>query len=59
MPVKLKSRKFWMAVCAAALVVANEGLGLGIDGETVTKFVALILGYIITEGAVDIKDAGK
>ena len=52
---KLKSRKFWMAVCAAGLVIANEGLGLGIDENTVTQFVALILGYVFAEAAVDLK----
>lgn len=54
---KFKSRKFWMAVVAALLVVANEGLGLGIDTETVMSFTALVLGYIFGEAYVDGKKA--
>jgi len=50
---KLKSRKLWMAVTSAILVIANKGLDLGIDETTVTQFVALILGYVFAEAAVD------
>ena len=50
----LKSRKFWMAVVGAALVILNDGLGLGIEQETVLKFAALVLGYIFAEAAVDV-----
>ena len=50
---KLTSRKFWMAVASALLVVLNDGLSLGIDADTVLKFVALVLGYVLGEAAVD------
>ena len=52
---KLRSRKFWMAVAAAVLVILNDGLGLGIDEETVLAFVGLVLGYIFGEAYVDAK----
>ncbi len=50
---KLMSRKFWLAVVSAALVVANEGLGLNIPEDVVRPFAALIISYILAEGAVD------
>lgn len=50
---KLKSRKFWLAVTSALLLVANEGLGLDIPEDVVLPFVALIVTYILGEAAVD------
>lgn len=50
---KLKSRKFWMAVVAAALIVTNEGLGLDIPADTVLAFAAVVIGYIFGEAYVD------
>ena len=50
---KFKSRKFWMAVIAAALIVANEGLGLDIPTDTVMAFAAVVIGYIFAEGYAD------
>lgn len=50
---KLKSRKFWMAVVGAALVVLNDGLELGIDNETVLAAAGLLMTWIIGESAVD------
>ena len=50
---KFKSRKFWMAVIAAALIVANEGLGLDIPADTVLAFAAVVIGYIFGEAYVD------
>lgn len=50
---KLKSRKFWMAVVSALLIVANEGLGLGIPEETTKQFLWLVISYLIAQGAVD------
>lgn len=51
---KLASRKFWMAIAGALIVVLNEGLGLGIPEETYWGIVALVLGYIFGEAAVDV-----
>lgn len=55
---KFKSRKFWMAIISALLVVLNEGLGLGVDSETVLAFAAIVISYIIGESHVDSKKAG-
>jgi uncharacterized membrane protein len=54
-PAKLSSRKFWLAVVGAFLLVLKEGLGLEIDGEAVLAFAAIVLGYIVTEGYIDAK----
>ena len=52
---KLKSRKFWMTVISALLVVLNEGLGLGIDSETVLAFAGIVMSYILGQSHVDAK----
>jgi uncharacterized membrane protein len=50
---KLKSRKFWMAVVTALLVVANDGLGLNLPTEAVLSVAAVAIGYILGESYVD------
>lgn len=56
---KLTSRKFWMAL---AVVTAGVSVALGGDAsqiENVGGMIAALIGamtYIITEGAVDVKN---
>lgn len=50
---KLKSRKFWVAVVAGALVILNEGLEMNLPGETIQAFAAIIIGYLVGQGAAD------
>ena len=54
---KLTSRKFWVAVASAAFIILSEGLGFNVDQELYWKLVALALGYIFGEVAVDIARA--
>ena len=54
---KLTSRKFWVAVASAAFIIFSEGLGFDVDQELYWKLVALALGYIFGEAAVDIARA--
>lgn len=56
---KWKSRKFWMAVVSAILVILNEGLGWDIPEDTVLTFAALILGWIFCEALVDVSRKKK
>lgn len=56
---KLASRKLWMAVVSAVLVVANEGLDLGIDTNTVLAFAGIIMSYIFGQAYVDGKQGGS
>jgi len=51
---KLKSRKFWLAVTSAILIIVKEGLGIDVDATMVVAFVSLILGYIFVEGSIDV-----
>lgn len=53
---KFKSRKFWMAAVGAALVIANQGLDLNIDSETVLAFAGIVMSYIFGEAYVDAKN---
>ena len=50
---KFKSRKFWMAVVTAILVVLNDGLDLGVDSDTVLAFAGIVATWILGESAVD------
>jgi hypothetical protein len=50
---KLLSRKFLMAVISAALVIANDGLNLGIDQNTVIAFGSIVVAWILGETAID------
>ena len=54
---KLISRKFWVAVASAAFIILSEGFGFNLDQELYWKIVALALGYIFGEAAVDIARA--
>lgn len=54
---KLKSRKFWMAVVGAGLVVANEGLGLNLPEEAVMTVAGMLIAYILGQAYVDGKKA--
>lgn len=56
---RMKSRKFWMAVVSGLLIVANEGLGLGIDENTVLAFAGLVASYIFGQAAVDVMKESK
>lgn len=51
---KLKSRKLWLALIGAALVVFNDQFGWGFSTDTLNKLVELVLGYIIVEGVADV-----
>jgi uncharacterized membrane protein len=52
---KFKSRKFWMAVVAAAMIIANEGLGWDLPADTIMSFAAVVVAWIFAEAAVDAK----
>ena len=54
---RLKSRKLWMAVAGAALVVLNEGLGLNIPEDAVLALAGIIIAYILGQGVVDAQRA--
>ena len=43
----------------AAFIILSEGLGFNVDSELYWKLVALALGYIFGEAAVDIARAKK
>lgn len=50
---KFKSRKFWMAVVTALIVIGNEGLGLNLPEEAIMTVAAVAIGYILGESYVD------
>ena len=56
---KFKSRKFLLALGSALLVLLNEGLGFGIPEEAFNRLVALVVAYLLAEGAVDVAKAFK
>jgi len=50
---KLKSRKFWMAIVAAAVLVLNDGLGMHLDKETIMTLAGVVISYILGQSYVD------
>lgn len=50
----MKTSEFWMAVIGAGLVIANQGLGLGIDEATVSNFANMVIAYIIGRSGVKV-----
>ena len=52
-PEKLKSRKFWMGVVAAVLVLLNEAFGWDVPSDTVMAFAAIVISYILGESYID------
>ncbi|MEF3306693.1 hypothetical protein [Paenibacillus sp. GYB003] len=56
---KFKSRKFWMAIISAILVVLNDGLDLGIDNNTVLAFAGIVMSFVFGEAYVDAKRVKK
>lgn len=50
---KLKSRKFWMAAASAALIVANDGLGLNLPADSILGLTGIVTGYLVAQGVVD------
>ena len=50
---KLKSRKFWIAVVSAILVVANDGLGLNLDRDTIMTLAGIVISYLLGQSYVD------
>ncbi|WP_273483577.1 hypothetical protein [Desulforamulus ruminis] len=55
---KLKSRKFWMAVVTASVLVANEGLGLDLPTEDIMTVAGVAIAYILGEAYVDGQQKG-
>lgn len=56
---KFKSRKFWMAILGALLVIANETFDLGLSSESQATIVVILVSFIIGESAVDAKRAAS
>lgn len=50
---KLKSRKFWVTVVSALLVVANDGLGLDLPSEAIMTVAGVAITYILGESYID------
>ena len=52
---KIKSRKFWLAVISALLIVANQGLDLGLPDASIMTVAGIIISYILGQSFVDSK----
>lgn len=54
---RLKSRKLWIAVVSAILLVLKEGLDIPVDSETVLAFAGIVITVILGLAHVDAKKA--
>jgi hypothetical protein len=52
---KLKSSKLWVTICTIVLVVANEGLGLGVPEDAYWAVVTPAMAYVLGESYIDAK----
>lgn len=50
---KLKSRKLWMSIVSATLLIVNEGLGIMVDSNTIIGFAGIVSSYIWGQSIVD------
>lgn len=50
---KLKSRKLWMAIVTAVLVICNDGLGLSLPDEVIMSVSGVVIAYILGEAYAD------
>lgn len=46
----INTSEFWLVVVGAAITVANDGLGLGLDRETIMNFAVMVAGYAVSRG---------
>lgn len=52
---KLKSRKLWVTIVSAVLMVANQGLGLKLPTDSILSFAGVVMSYIFGQSIVDAK----
>ena len=52
---RFKSRKFLMAIGAVVLVTLTDALGVKIDTQTYWSIVGLVVTYIVSEAAIDLR----
>jgi hypothetical protein len=50
---KLKSRKLWMTIVTALLIVANDGLDLNLPTEAIVTVASVVISYVLGEAYID------
>ena len=53
----IKSTEFWVAVLVAAIMAANDWIGLGLSEDTITNLIWIVIGYIGSRTVVKGADA--
>ena len=56
---KLKSRKFWMAIIGAVIMLVNGCTELNLNATEIVAILVPIIGYILGEAWVDSRRNGK
>ena len=56
---RLKSRKLWLSVISALLVILNKKLNLGLSDQDITLMVTSLLSFVVVEGGADIMERRK
>ena len=56
---RLKSRKLWLAVISALLVILNKKLNLGLSDQDIILMVTSLLSFVVVEGGADIMERRK
>lgn len=56
---KLGSRKFLVTIAGIVVVIGNEYFGFHLSNDSVFSIVSMIASYVLGQGYVDGKKAGK
>lgn len=48
----LHTRRFWVALVSAGLVIVNDGLGIDIPPQTVMPFAGIIISFLLGDAYV-------
>lgn len=56
---RLKSRKLWLAVISALLVILNKKLNLGLSDQDIALMVTSLLSFVVVEGGADVMERIK
>lgn len=48
----LHTRRFWVAMVSAGLVVVNEGLGLNVPQEAVMPFAGIVISLLLGDAYI-------
>ena len=53
----VRTSEFWLAVVAAFVMIANQGLGLGLPADSIMSMAGVVVSYIFGRTALKLRGA--